>query len=74
MPLVIDFIPRCELGCAKGLEEESELGLGPSSPAPAVTSKPGSARGRRLVAVAQAARSKPQQLLTRSLLFTQVQL
>lgn len=69
MLLVIDFIPRCELGCAKGLEEESELGFGPSSPAPA-----GSARGRRLVAVAQAARSKPQQLLTWSLLFTQVQL
>lgn len=64
MLLVIGFIPGCELGHAKGLEEGSELGLGPSSPSPATGTKPGFARGQSLISVAQAAQSKLGQLLS----------
>lgn len=74
MLLVIEFIPRCELGCVKGLEKGSELELAPSFPSPAISSKPGFARGQSLTPVAQAAPSKPGQLLTWSLFFMQVQL
>lgn len=42
---VIEFLPGWELGHAKGLGEESELGLGPSSPSPAMGSKLGLQEG-----------------------------